>query len=856
MTQQVHIVPHMHWDREWYFSAEESKLLLLNNMEEIMQRLETDPNYPTYTLDGQTAIIEDYLSLKPENKDRFKKLVNQGRLIIGPWYTQTDEMVVGGESIVRNLLYGHIDCLEYNHCMKIGYLPDSFGQSAQMPMILNGFDIHRSMFWRGTSERKGTHHTEFYWKSDDGSQVLTQLLPLGYAIGKYLPTDKEGLKERCSKYMPVLEKGASTNHLLVPNGHDQMPLQKNINDVIFQLHSIYPDKHFFLSSYENLFEELEKHNHYPTLHGEFLDGKYMRVHRSIFSSRNDIKCMNTLLENKMTHLLEPIASIAYTLGVEYYHGFIESIWKEMLKNHAHDSIGCCCSDAVHNEIYQRFLLCNERIDSLIEFYKRKMTDSISNDISLDKVTVFNLLPYDHKDVIETKITTRMKSFKLLDQNKSKINYKIINQKIIDPGLIDRQIVHYGNYDPFIEYTVHFEYTIPSMGYETFFVLEDQSSMPLCKEEINHIENAYYSLKIHENGSIDLFDKQREKLYENLLIIEESGDDGDGYDYSPPLNDLIITSKDVKANISIHKEGLKSTVLIQYTLDVPYDLNSRKNNIKESQLGIKIKLELFDNQNFIHLNIKVNNTAKDHRVRLLIPSSLSGKNSVSDNQFGIIKRSVYDEAMKDWEKENWSERPDSIYPMLSYVSIEDSHIAIITHSTREFEIINNNYDTLALTLFRSVGFLGKEELVRRPHRPSGIKMETPDSQLIKEMDFDLSLTTYDQSSQLSRLSKECLTPLISYNKMPYNAMKMNSSNITCPYSFSLFKELDSTLTLSTLKKSEFSKDLILRMFNTTFKDSQLSLTIPITKICNLNEKDITFDNTLKHNQVKSFIIEHD
>lgn len=39
--------------------------------------------------------------------------------------------------------------------------------------------------------------------------------------------------------------------------------------------------------------------------------------------------MNTLLENKMTNILEPLASIAYSLGFEYYHGAIELIWKEI-----------------------------------------------------------------------------------------------------------------------------------------------------------------------------------------------------------------------------------------------------------------------------------------------------------------------------------------------------------------------------------------------------------------------------------------------------------------------------------------------------------------------------------------------
>ena len=39
-VSRVHITPHMHWDREWYFTTEESRILLVNNMEEILCRLE------------------------------------------------------------------------------------------------------------------------------------------------------------------------------------------------------------------------------------------------------------------------------------------------------------------------------------------------------------------------------------------------------------------------------------------------------------------------------------------------------------------------------------------------------------------------------------------------------------------------------------------------------------------------------------------------------------------------------------------------------------------------------------------------------------------------------------------------
>ena len=797
--------------------------------------------------------MDKQLYWKPQNRERVKRLVEQGRLIIGPWYTQTDEMVVGQESIVRNLLYGHKDCEEFGRVMKIGYLPDSFGQSSQLPMILNGFDINRCMFWRGTSERYGTDKTEFYWKSDDGSRVLTQLLPLGYAIGKYLPTDFDELKNRCDKYMPVLDKGATTDHIIIPNGHDQMPIQKNINEVIEQLHNVYPDKTFFLSDYEKVFDELEKSDDFYTVRGEFLDGKYMRVHRSIFSSRADIKSMNTRIENKITNILEPLASMAYALGFEYYHGYIESIWKDIMKNHAHDSMGCCCSDHVHQDIINRFFTAEEKVDRLITYYKRKITDAMDKQISLDKLTVFNLLPYDRHQVVEAQVITRMSAFKLLDENKNNVSFEIVKKEIVDAGLIDRQIVHYGNYNPFVKYTIQLHSDIPSMGYMTYFIVENDSLPEENKHEIEKIENKFYEIDFNENGTIDIFDKIRKIKYIEVLKLEDGSDDGDGYDYSPLENDFIITSENVKADIYVSKEGYKSVACISYKLDCPKDLESRKQHKLDGGIDVKFDIELFDDSPFIKINPTIDNKAKDHRVRLLIPCKINGKNSVSDNQFGMIKRPVVDEAIKVWEKDNWTERPDAIYPMLSYASIEDSHIAAITNSIREYEIIGDEYNQLAITLFRCTGYLGKEDLLRRPGRPSGIKMETPDQQLLKTMQFEISLATYGDSEELAGLAKECLTPISTYNKMPYNAMKMNDVEFTVPYSYSLFKQENDKLTLSTVKKAEKEEGLVLRFFNTSKDVQSLCINKEVNKTLNLNEVHIERDTNLKTNQVGSFLV---
>ncbi|QOT00782.1 mannosylglycerate hydrolase [Brevibacterium sp. JNUCC-42] len=853
--KNVHIVPHMHWDREWYFSTEESRILLVNNMEEIMEMLENNPDYPYYVLDGQTSILEDYFTVKPENKERLKKLVQAGRLIIGPWYTQTDEMVVGGESIVRNLLYGIKDSEEYGEYMRIGYLPDSFGQSAQMPMILNGFDITYSIFWRGTSERHGTDKTEFYWKTDDGSKVLVQLFPLGYAIGKYLPEDEKELQKRIDKYFTVLDHGATTDHIILPNGHDQMPIQKNIFTVMEKLRKLYPEREFFLSKYENVFTELEKQKDLPTLQGEFLDGKYMRVHRSIFSTRMDIKAANARIENKITNILEPLASLAYSLGFEYHHGLIELIWKEIMKNHAHDSIGCCCSDKVHREICNRFFLAEEKIDQLINFYKRKIVDSMDSEKQYDRLTAFNLLPYERTEVVTSSVMTKLKSFKLVDKDSNELDFEIIGSEITDPGLIDRQIVHYGNYDPFIKYTIQLKDTLPAMGYKTYFVVECDENVKNSFVSTNKVVTEFYEITVNPNGTLNIFDKKLNQSFENVLLLENGGDDGDEYDYSPLPNEELIYSDNaanVKTEISQNQYG--ATINIEYTLAVPSNLEKRKAQLVDGAVEVHIVVTVSNHKPVIEVKFEVNNYAKDHRLRALIPTNIASSFSISDNQFGSIKRNVVDSAIHVWEEEGWDERPDSIYPMLSFVGLSnDNHgVSILTNSTREYEIIGEEFDTIAITLFRSIGFLGKEEMLRRPGRPSGIKLPTPDSQMIGKLTLDFAITTHTQQSNVARIAKEYLTPVETYNKIPHDAMKLNRTDVKTPLEFSFFKEVQPNIVLSTLKKAEKENKFVLRFYNPTDVEETVAFEfnreIDHANTANLNEKALE-NLSVNHNQVQ-------
>lgn len=649
--------------------------------------------------------------------------------------------------------------------------------------------------------------------------MTAQVLPLGYAIGKYLPADENGLRKRLDSYFDVLEKASVTKEILLPNGHDQMPLQQNIFEVMEKLREIYPQRKFVMSRFEEVFEQIEaQRESLAILKGEFIDGKYMRVHRTIGSTRMDIKIAHARIENKIVNLLEPLATLAWTLGFDYHHGLLEKMWKEILKNHAHDSIGCCCSDKVHREIVARFELAEDMADNLIRFYMRKIADNMPQS-DADKLVLFNLMPWPREEVINTTVRLRGSQFNLRDGRGQPVPYFIRHAREIDPGLIDRQIVHYGNYDPFMEFDIQISQIVPSMGYRTLYIEANQLGnvvTPKSKTE-GILENAFWQIALNEDGSLRLVDKDSGVRYDRVFQIEEGSDDGDEYDYSPAKEEWAITSANAKPQYDIIHEAWQSRAIIRYEIAVPRNLSERRAKQCSGRVGVETVITLSHNSRRIDADINLDNQADDHRIRVLIPTPFNTDVVLADTQFGSLTRPVKDCAMNVWQQEGWKEAPVPVWNMLNYAVLQEGRngIAVFSEGLREFEVIGEENKTFAITLLRGVGLLGKEDLLLRPGRPSGIKMPVSDSQLRGSFSCRLSLFSYigtPVTAGVAQQARAWLTPVQCYNKIPWDAMKLNKAKFNVPESYSLLKMPPVGCLISALKKAEDRQELILRLFN--------------------------------------------
>ena len=122
-----HLIPHTHWDREWYLPRAAFQARLVAVLDDLIERLQRDPAYRSFLLDGQTVLLEDYVSVRPERETDLKALVKTGRLQVGPWYVLPDEQIPSGEGLVRNLLLGAADAERWGGRLDVLYSPDAFG---------------------------------------------------------------------------------------------------------------------------------------------------------------------------------------------------------------------------------------------------------------------------------------------------------------------------------------------------------------------------------------------------------------------------------------------------------------------------------------------------------------------------------------------------------------------------------------------------------------------------------------------------------------------------------------------------------------------------------------------------------
>ena len=349
--RKVAVVAHTHWDREWYQSFEEFRVRLVVVLDELLDLLDVEPRLTHFHLDGQVALIDDYLEVRPDRGERVARLVREGRLAIGPWYCLMDEFAVSAETIVRNLQLGLSAAARLGGACEVGYLPDMFGHVSQMPQILRSAGIGHAVVWRGVPDTVGRN--AFVWASPDGSSVRTEYLPAGYSAGGNLPGDVGRFVGRLSDYereLGVLLRDHDT--LLVPNGGDHHGAQPHLGGVVEAVNAAQDRFSVVITDLRSYLAEAPQDD-LGVLCGELRSNARAPLLSGVLSSRVDIKQAAAAAESALERTAEPLAAL--WLAPEDWPGdSLDRAWLEVIRNSAHDSICGCSADSVGRAVRSRY----------------------------------------------------------------------------------------------------------------------------------------------------------------------------------------------------------------------------------------------------------------------------------------------------------------------------------------------------------------------------------------------------------------------------------------------------------------------------------------------------------------------
>jgi mannosylglycerate hydrolase len=833
----VIVVPETHWDREWYATFQQFRMRLVRLTDKLLGILDADPNYKSFTFDGQTVVIEDYLEIRPENRRRIAAYAKQGRLLLGPWYVLPDEFLVSGEALVRNLMVGHAIASEFGRVMKAGYIPDPFGHIAQLPQILAGFGIGSALFMRGLGEQGEKLRNEFWWHAPDGTRVLAVHLLSGYCnfsdwgyertpSGRSLNLDLAVTRARreVDRHGPK----AATRYILANNGCDHVEPQPELPAIIEHVNRTLDDAEFVHGSYEDFVAAvLAEQPELGSLTGELHEGKYHPVLSGTFSARMYLKQANERTQTLLERWAEPVSALAWLWGKPYDAAFLWHAWKLCLKNHPHDSICGCSIDQVHREMLPRFEQAQQIGEELtrggLDFIARRIdTRADPGHREARALVTFNPLGWAWSGVAVAKMELPTPpgrlpdSYVVRDAAGAEVPCQICNDRISEPRSGFPPGLNVREFD-----LCFLADDVPGLGYKTYLAEPGRPACAVTDLSVGSdwMENSRVTVHINADGTVDISGKESGGYFYNCNAFESTEDVGDEYDYSHSLRSETFTTAGAAARISLVERGpLRATFRIELDFVLPARIaeDRVRRSAERVTCPITTYVTLTCGSPRVDFRTIVDNRAQDHRLRALFPTELQAGSSDAEAQFCTVARPLEVTPMP-----GWSQQPAPTQVQHSFVDVSDGEtgLAIINQGLPEYEVRRDAEGAaICLTLLRCVGWLSRDDYPTRPYN-AGPQLPTPDAQCLGVHEFRYAALPH----RGTWITGRAWQPAHSHNAPP-RVVITDQHEGDQPGRLSFVAIDNPSIALSAVKQAERGDALVVRVYNATNEPAKGKLVV--------------------------------
>ncbi|MGZ4675637.1 MAG: glycoside hydrolase family 38 N-terminal domain-containing protein [Acidimicrobiia bacterium] len=814
----VAIVPHTHWDREWYSPFQTFRIRLVRLLDELLPLLESDLAYARFLLDGQTAVLDDYLEIRPEAAAPLTRLAASQRLSIGPWMILMDEFMVSGETIVRDLQMGIRRATEFGGPMEIGYLPDMFGHVAEMPQILRSAGLEHAVVWRGVPSE--VTQGAFWWESPDGSRVRAEYLYGSYSNGRDLPDDAKQLIGRARSYeVEIGDARVPGSGLLLMNGTDHQMPQPWLGRIVAEANAVQDEYRFVVTSLPEYLADQPSEG-LRTWRGELRSGARANVLMGVASNRVDVHQKCAAAERAIERRAEPLC--ATLLPPERYPDrLLHAAWRLLVLNSAHDSSCACSADEVVDAVTVRYEEARQIGDGLARDALATLATRVdaprgatvvANPSAGDRGGLIGFrIPGDGPlhlralddgtlvpaQVVETlggvgfaTTVTPDQTFLLADMMRGPelaganiTSYELdrspegatlvcvgagVDDPVVDLSELRDEVVALGAAGvtiavrvmraPRREVVARVE-AVPGFGWRTFEAVDGPGPAGGVTTTEHSLENEHLRVEVDPHSGTYAVTTSDGVTAAGLGRLVEGGDGGDTYNYSPPTADLVIEHPEAVA-VTLHEEGpvrAQLRVLTWYRWPQHAVGDERRcTHRSDEQILTEVvtTLELRSGEPFLRVRTELDHRCRDHRLRAHFPLPRPVTQSHADCAFAVVARGLTTEGGPH-------EAPLPTFVSRRFVDASDGEegLALIHDGLLEYELVDDGRE-LALTLLRATGYLSRSEMMLRPN-PAGPldPLDGPQLQGPVAVDYAVALHRGDwAAARLPALADDVLVPL--------------------------------------------------------------------------------------------------
>ncbi|HYX44351.1 MAG TPA: hypothetical protein VE760_04855 [Acidimicrobiales bacterium] len=760
MARAVAVVPHTHWDREWYAPFPTFRLRLVDLLDDLLPRLEADPSYARFLLDGQLAMVDDYLAVRPEAEGRLRRLAASGRVAMGPWYVLPDEFCVSAETLVRNLELGLERAAAFGGAMPVGYLPDMFGHAAQMPQLMCLAGFQHAVVWRGVPA--AVDRTAFWWSAPDGSTVRAEYLPVGYGNGAAVPDDAKRLLERVraheAELAPLLAPDAP---LLWMNGTDHQAPQPWLGRVVAEANALSDAYRLTVTSLPEYLAEAPTDG-LPRWTGELRSGARANLLPGVLSNRVDVKAAAARAEHALERRAEPLCAL-FLPPDRWPASALRLAWLEVVRNAAHDSSCACSADEVVDAVLARYAEAAAVGAGLAERALAALGDSSA----VTGPMAVNATARARSGLLEVVVGggPPAGSQVLAAHPRGSVEHVVagagvstlLGQVRNDAAEADAAVlaVEMVDDDEGRLSEVHLRTGAPSgVGPTTASDLAELYAragaardrpvrVRVEQEAVSRVlvrvaDVPPFGWRAWEPGDLDVVPAvaSGRVLGNGLVRVEvdpadgtfalngvagldrlvDGGDAGDTYNWSPPESDEIVDRPDA-VSVAVAEAGpLRAALDVTRTFTWPARVTGGRRTGRTT-VEVATRLELRAGDSMVRVTTAFDNRCRDHRLRTELPLPRPATVSRAGCAFAAVERGLSAEGGPH-------ETGIPTFPARRFVTA--GGLTVVHEGLLEYELVDGGR-ALALTLLRAVGLLSGTHLATRP-QPAGPPLPVEGAQL--------------------------------------------------------------------------------------------------------------------------------